>query len=300
MDYFLKKKKWMACLVLLTFLFTSIMPTNLAAGDSMAWAADYSASVAKGSTVTLNGSSDFPATEDFWSWGSFSYSEFRYANCTWSSDDTSVATVSGNGKTAIVTGVKAGTVTITATATYKRNNNSNQYITKTWTVTVTDSSAPGGSGDSELSPGLHNPGGATDGVVSVDKSATQVGLDEYEVTLTMQGGSVAEYIEIALALDASTSMTEARIKAGHDALINMIDVLVANKINAKISVSFFAGSLRGKTQTFTIMKVQNNELVQDDTQLAALKNAIDTEAWGDKLAGGTRLRFARSKCPIDC
>ncbi|MBO5365230.1 MAG: VWA domain-containing protein, partial [Peptococcaceae bacterium] len=40
MDYFLKKKKWMACLVLLTFLFTSIMPTNLAAGDSMAWAAD--------------------------------------------------------------------------------------------------------------------------------------------------------------------------------------------------------------------------------------------------------------------
>ena len=40
MDYFLKKKKWMACLVLLTFLFTSIMPTNLAAGDSMAWAAE--------------------------------------------------------------------------------------------------------------------------------------------------------------------------------------------------------------------------------------------------------------------
>ncbi|MBQ5615796.1 MAG: hypothetical protein IIU81_05660, partial [Peptococcaceae bacterium] len=36
MDYFLKKKKWMACLVLLTFLFTSIMPSNLGSMNSIA------------------------------------------------------------------------------------------------------------------------------------------------------------------------------------------------------------------------------------------------------------------------
>ena len=36
MTYFLKKKKWMAWVVLLTFLFTSFMPTNLLAGNSVA------------------------------------------------------------------------------------------------------------------------------------------------------------------------------------------------------------------------------------------------------------------------
>ncbi|MBQ2120720.1 MAG: hypothetical protein II197_07155, partial [Peptococcaceae bacterium] len=40
MKYFSKNKKWMAYLILLTFLFTSIMPTNLATGDSMAYAAE--------------------------------------------------------------------------------------------------------------------------------------------------------------------------------------------------------------------------------------------------------------------
>ena len=40
MNYFLKKRKWMAWLVLLTFLFTSFMPTNLLAGNSVAEAAE--------------------------------------------------------------------------------------------------------------------------------------------------------------------------------------------------------------------------------------------------------------------
>ena len=39
MKYFSKNKKWMAYLILLTFLFTSIMPINLATGDSAAYAA---------------------------------------------------------------------------------------------------------------------------------------------------------------------------------------------------------------------------------------------------------------------
>ena len=36
MNYFLKKKKWMAWVVLLTFLFTSFMPSNILAGNSVA------------------------------------------------------------------------------------------------------------------------------------------------------------------------------------------------------------------------------------------------------------------------
>ena len=39
MKYFSKNKKWMAYLILLTFLFTSIMPSNLATGDSVVYAA---------------------------------------------------------------------------------------------------------------------------------------------------------------------------------------------------------------------------------------------------------------------
>ena len=42
MTYFLKKKKWMAWVVLLTFLFTSFMPSNLLAGNSVAEAATLS------------------------------------------------------------------------------------------------------------------------------------------------------------------------------------------------------------------------------------------------------------------
>ena len=38
MKYFSKNKKWMAYLILLTFLFTSIMPSNLGSWDSAAYA----------------------------------------------------------------------------------------------------------------------------------------------------------------------------------------------------------------------------------------------------------------------
>lgn len=39
MNYFSNRKKWMAYLILLTFVFTCIVPTNLAGGNSVAWAA---------------------------------------------------------------------------------------------------------------------------------------------------------------------------------------------------------------------------------------------------------------------
>ena len=39
MNYFSENKKWMAYLILLTFLFTSIMPSNLGSMNSVAEAA---------------------------------------------------------------------------------------------------------------------------------------------------------------------------------------------------------------------------------------------------------------------
>lgn len=39
MNYFLKKKKWLAWVIMLTFLFTSILPSNIMAGNSVAEAA---------------------------------------------------------------------------------------------------------------------------------------------------------------------------------------------------------------------------------------------------------------------
>ena len=45
MKYFSKNKKWMAYLILLTFLFTSIMPSNLGSMNSVAEAADSVAGV---------------------------------------------------------------------------------------------------------------------------------------------------------------------------------------------------------------------------------------------------------------
>ena len=42
MNYFLKKKKWLAWVIMLTFLFTSFMPSNIMAGNSVAMADDTS------------------------------------------------------------------------------------------------------------------------------------------------------------------------------------------------------------------------------------------------------------------
>ena len=57
MTYFLKKKKWMAWVVLLTFLFTSFMPSNILAGNSVAeaavWTDDKSVTIEVGETITL-------------------------------------------------------------------------------------------------------------------------------------------------------------------------------------------------------------------------------------------------------
>ena len=147
MKYFLRKKKWMAWVIMLTFLFTSIMPSNLMAGNSVAEAASYDATVTAGGTVTLDGNTDFPRTKMFYTrWGNLK--EFEYNNCTWSSSNSAVATVVGNGKTATVKAsgnvVKDTVVTITATATYERNLNSDQYVTKTWNVFVTGNGGSSG------------------------------------------------------------------------------------------------------------------------------------------------------------
>lgn len=55
MNDFLKKNKWLAWLVLLTFLFTNFVPSNLSAGNSMAEAAD-----ASGTVLTVGANGDYP------------------------------------------------------------------------------------------------------------------------------------------------------------------------------------------------------------------------------------------------
>ena len=101
MTYFLKKKKWMAWVVLLTFLFTSFMPNNILAGNSVAEAAN-SATVEVGSSTTISGNGRYSSSHE------------------WNSSNSSVATVSPvtdkRGDTtnqATVTGVSAGTARIT-------------------------------------------------------------------------------------------------------------------------------------------------------------------------------------------
>ncbi|MBQ2369431.1 MAG: Ig-like domain-containing protein, partial [Peptococcaceae bacterium] len=121
MNYFLKKKKWMACLVLLTFLFTSIMPTNLAAGDSMAWAADYTVTV--NGTQTINGSG-----------------QYRSSDHKWTSSDDAIATVSGDSYQGTVTGHANGEATITHTYKTETMWGGSSSRSETWTITVTGSS----------------------------------------------------------------------------------------------------------------------------------------------------------------
>ena len=119
MTYFLKKKKWMAWVVLLTFLFTSFMPSNLLAGNSVAEAKiSGPTTVAVGETITLTSDKGFP-------------------NHSWSSNKSKVATVSGNGRTATVEGVSAGDVTITHTYTSLKGSQSSE----TYNVTVTAAGA---------------------------------------------------------------------------------------------------------------------------------------------------------------
>ena len=55
MNYFLKKKKWLAWVIMLTFLFTSILPSNIMAGNSMAEAAESDQIVNNGSISYYKG-----------------------------------------------------------------------------------------------------------------------------------------------------------------------------------------------------------------------------------------------------
>ena len=144
MNYFLKKKKWLAWVIMLTFLFTSILPSNIMAGNSVAEAAEADYTIAKGKSVEIDASKEFPNKKYFQSQGK--NKEFEYSKCTWKSSNSRIATVDSFGKVATVKGVsKGGPVTITATATYERDDHSDKYITKTWDVLVTDNG-------SELTP----------------------------------------------------------------------------------------------------------------------------------------------------
>ena len=131
MTYFLKKKKWMAWVVLLTFLFTSFMPSNILAGNSVAEAAiSGSDTVEVGETITLTGTSTGSANQQ------------HQEN--WSSSNSAVATVSytanqQNGykaSTATVTGVSEGQVTITHTY-YTQSKGQWKSNTEQYTVEVT-------------------------------------------------------------------------------------------------------------------------------------------------------------------
>ncbi|MFR6290801.1 MAG: MBG domain-containing protein, partial [Peptococcaceae bacterium] len=115
MNYFLKKKKWLAWVIMLTFLFTSFMPSNIMAGNSVAEAAiSGDKTVAVGEQITL--------TSD--KWGS------------WSSSNPDIATVSdiAYGKTVEVTGKAPGAVTITHTYWDGRDDD---WQTETYVITVT-------------------------------------------------------------------------------------------------------------------------------------------------------------------
>ena len=120
MTYFLKKKKWMAWVVLLTFLFTSFMPSNILAGNSVAEAAIRgSKTVEVGKTITLTGSN---GSNHDW---------------TCSSSDSGEVAIKGSNKSATVTGVSAGTVTISHTYKEQRWLGITTDKSETYTVTVT-------------------------------------------------------------------------------------------------------------------------------------------------------------------
>lgn len=63
MNYFLKKKKWLAWVIMLTFLFTSFMPSNIMAGNSVAEAADVDYTITVGESIGID--SKFPDTKNF-------------------------------------------------------------------------------------------------------------------------------------------------------------------------------------------------------------------------------------------
>ena len=98
MTYFLKKKKWMAWVVLLTFLFTSFMPSNILAGNSVAEAAiSGSDTVAVGETITL--------TSD--------KGDANVKNHSWEVTGSGNVNITNNGRTANITGSSEGAVTVT-------------------------------------------------------------------------------------------------------------------------------------------------------------------------------------------
>ena len=226
MTYFLKKKKWMAWVVLLTFLFTSFMPTNLLAGNSVAEAANYSKTIKVGETIELG--------------------NYRFDR-EWQVNTEGIVQLSAQqGNMINITGIKAGEVKVTATSEY--------FGSDTWTVKVEGDSPitpPEVQGDVAL--------GKTAERVGADewKITMTIGADSQTIE--------AEPMNIVLVIDRSYSMVDTKGNPKFTSAKNAAKTFVTNINNLNVKANIGVVGFSGKAtiyQNLTSAKDNTNLITQ--------------------------------------
>ncbi|MBQ3508417.1 MAG: Cna B-type domain-containing protein [Peptococcaceae bacterium] len=227
-----QQRKLTAWLILLTFLFTSIMPTNIGSWNSTAEAATYDTAtntitLTVGESYTLDASDKFPSTKSYST--NYGTRSFERGNTSWNSDDSNIATVSRTGLTTTITGLTAGTTEITASTVYSRYY-STRTETSTWYVRVvaaTEQEQPMGTDQIDLTK------------TATDKDKNANGEQIFDIALTVQGATVHEkkLLDVVLILDNSDSMTSSLITATENAAKTFVDTIFSNEnIDARIAV----------------------------------------------------------------
>ena len=230
MNYFLKKKKWLAWVIMLTFLFTSILPSNIMAGNSVAEAADANY------TITVGGTQDIEGTGG---WDTNSHQ--------WLSSDYGIASVTQGSKwnpaKATVTGISDGKVTIKHSyLKYKGDDlddllDPNEWVlrTETWTVIVGNGGSSGGDGDTSNPP--------IEGDAEFTKSfVKRTGPDEWQVTMEIGANQVdveAPSLDIALVIDYSSSMGTTKMNNAKAAAKKFVEDFSKKGIAANLGVVIF-------------------------------------------------------------
>lgn len=135
------------------------------------------------------------------------------------------------------------------------------------------------------------PAEVTIGGVTLRKTAEKLSADTWKVTLAVKGGGTVTKnvpIDLCLVLDCSTSMStrtggrgskSTRLTDAQSAAISLVDTLVANKVNARISIAGF------NENAFTMLSA-TSILNADGTKNTAGYNAVKgclNNTWAEKL-----------------
>jgi len=207
---------------------------------------------------------------------------------TWSSSDTSIATVDSTGQVSF-TGI-GGTVHITVS--YKIDENTSVEDTVTITASKTNYYTPADGGD-------NFPAYPNEGSVRFDKTAqavgnfSQTGMVQMELSMTGVPYTTENAMDVVVMLDMTGSMSDDGMEAAEEATKAFVETIVKNENGSyndnRVAVYAFNS---GSSSPYELVSLK---AITSDAELTTANTAIDT-ASNKQATGGTPFDEAAKQC----